>query len=216
VMWSRKLMWAERFRKDERWLDWRKPMVLQSFALKNKVILIVGLGAIGKVLAKKASGMGMVVHAMKRQLNPEDSFPFVAKMWNMEDFKKALGLADFVVPLVPIAVDTIGMFSSEEFRSMKPTALFINTSRGKVVDEDALIQALRERQIAGAALDVFQKEPLPEDSPLWEMENVILTPHIGGNYPEYTMDVYEQFIPNLERYVRGDPLMNEANKELGY
>ena len=216
VMWSRRLLWAERFRQEKRWFDYRKPMILEGFALKKKVLLIIGLGAIGKVLAKKAAAMGMIVYGVKRQPRPEDILPSVAKLWTISELDEALAQADFVVPLIPYTKQNHGFFNRDMFLKMKPTAYFINTSRGLVVDENALIQVLQEKRIAGAVLDVYQEEPLPDDSPLWDLENVVMTPHIGGNYPEYTMDAYEQFVANLERYVQGIPLLNEANKELGY
>jgi len=216
VMWSRRLLWAERFRREKRWFDYRKPMILEGFPLKKKVLLIIGLGAIGKVLAKKAAGMGMIIHAVKKHPRPEDILPNIVKLWTIQELDQALPQADFVVPLIPYTKQNHGFFGHDKFLKMKPTAYIINTSRGLVVDEAALIQVLQEKRIAGAALDVFRNEPLPDDSPLWDMDNVMLTPHIGGNYPEYTVDAYEQFVANLERYVQGDPLLNEANKELGY
>jgi phosphoglycerate dehydrogenase-like enzyme len=216
VMWSRRLLWAERFRQERRWSDYRKPMILEGFALKKKVLLIIGFGAIGKVLARKAAAMGMIIHAVKRHPRPEEALPCTIRLWTIPELDVALPQADFVTLLIPFTPQNRGFFGHDKFLKMKPTAFFMNTSRGLVVDEAALIQALQEKRIAGAALDVFQNEPLPDDSPLWDFDNVILTPHIGGNYPEYTMDAYEQFVANLERYVRGDLLLNEANKELGY
>jgi phosphoglycerate dehydrogenase-like enzyme len=216
ITWSRKLLYAERMRADRQWRDWKSPMIVGSFALKNQVLLIVGLGAIGKTLAKKAFCLGMIVHGIKRQIHPDEYFPDVVKMWNPKHLDEALGQADFVTSLVPYTTETHHMFGEAEFRRMKSSAFFVNTSRGKVVDEAALVAALRENVIAGAALDVFEEEPLPEESPLWDLENVILTPHIGGNYERYTLDVYEQFVANLERYVRGDSLFNEVDKQLGY
>jgi len=216
LMWSRKLLWAERFRQDKRWMDWKKPMILGGQALNDQVLLIVGLGAIGKTLAGKAACLGMVVHGVKRRIPPDEGIPGIVRLWKPEQLHEALSQADFVTSLVPYTGETNRMFGRGEFRRMKPSAFFINSSRGKVVDEAALIQALKEQWIAGAALDVFEREPLPEDSPLWDLENVILTPHIGGNYEQYTIDVYRQFVANLERYVRGEPLMNEIDKQLGY
>jgi D-2-hydroxyacid dehydrogenase (NADP+) len=216
VMWSRRLLWAERFRQKRNWFEYRKPMILEGFPLKKKVLLIIGLGAIGKVLAKKAAGMGMIVHGIKRHTQLEEILPSVTKLWTILELDQALPQADFVVLLIPYTKQNHGFFGMDKFLKMKPTAYFINTSRGLVVDEAALIQVLQEKRIAGAVLDVFQEEPLPIDSPLWNLDNVILTPHIGGNYPEYTIDAYEQFVANLERYVQGIPLLNEANKELGY
>jgi D-2-hydroxyacid dehydrogenase (NADP+) len=216
IMWSRKLLYAERMRADKRWRDWKSPMVMGSFALRKQILLIVGLGAIGKTLATKAACLGMIVHGIKRRIHPEEHFPDVAELWRPEQLHETLGQADFVTSLVPYTPETHHMFGEAEFRRMKSSAFFVNTSRGKVVDETALVTALRENVIAGAALDVFEEEPLPEESPLWDLENVILTPHIGGNYERYTLDVYAQFVENLKRYVRGDPLFNEVDKRLGY
>jgi len=216
LMWSRKLLWVERFRQDKRWMEWKKPMIMGGQALKDQVLLIVGLGAIGKTLARKAAGLGMVVHGVKLHIDPGVHFSGVSKLWKSEELHEALEQADFVTSLVPYTLETNQIFGREAFRKMKSSAFFVNSSRGKVVDEHALIQALQEHWIAGAALDVFENEPLPENSPLWDLENVILTPHIGGNYEQYTMDVYRQFVANLERYVRGEPLLNEIDKQLGY
>ena len=216
VLWSRKLMWAERFKQEHKWFEWRKPMVIQGFPLKDRILLIVGLGAIGRAVAQKAHAMGMQVHAIKRSKIEDEEFPYIAKWWKTDQLHEALSQADFVAPLVPYTEETHGMIDAEFFRHMKPTAFFINTSRGKVVNQMDLIQVLQEERIAGAVLDVYEEEPLPQESLLWELENVVLTPHIAGNYPEYTMDAYAQFVENLERYVKGEPLMNVVDKQLGY
>ncbi len=216
ILWSRKLMWADRFKQERKWHEWRKPMVVQGFPLKDRILLIVGLGAIGRLVAQKAHAMGMQVHAIKRSQIEDEEFPYITKLWKTNQLNEALSHADMVVPLVPYTEETHGMIDAEFFCQMKPTAFFINTSRGKVVNQEDLIRVLQEERIAGAVLDVYEEEPLPVESPLWEMDNVVLTPHIAGNYPEYTMDVYTQFVENLERYVKGEPLMNVVDKHLGY
>ncbi len=216
ILWSRKLMWADRFKRERKWFEWRKPMVVQGFPLKDRILLIVGLGAIGRAVAQKAHAMGMRVHAIKRSPIEDEKFPYIAKWWKTDQLHEALSHADMVAPLVPYTKETHGMIDAEFFHHMKPTAFFINTSRGKVVNQGDLIQVLQEKSITGAMLDVYEDEPLPLESPLWELDNVVLTPHIAGNFPEYTMDAFAQFVENLERYVKGEPLLNVVDKQLGY
>jgi phosphoglycerate dehydrogenase-like enzyme len=216
ILWSRKLMWADRFKQERKWFEWRKPMVIQGFPVRDRILLIVGLGAIGRAVAQKAHAMGMQVHGIKRSPIEGEGFPYISKWWKTDQLHEALSHADIVAPLVPYTKETHGMIDAEFFRHMKSSAFFINTSRGKVVNQADLIHVLQEKRIAGAVLDVYEEEPLPQDSPLWELDNVILTPHIAGNFPEYTMDTYAQFVENLERYVKDEPLMNVVDKQLGY
>jgi phosphoglycerate dehydrogenase-like enzyme len=124
--------------------------------------------------------------------------------------------ADFVVLVVPLTRETQGLIGERELRAMKPTAYLINVGRGGLLQEDALIQALRERWIAGAGLDVFETEPLPEDSPLWEMDNAIITSHYAGLTPHYTERALAIFLDNLQRYRAGERLRNVVNKKLAY
>jgi phosphoglycerate dehydrogenase-like enzyme len=124
--------------------------------------------------------------------------------------------ADFVVLTVPLTRETQGMIGENELKRMKQTAYLINIGRGGTVDESALINALRNDWIAGAGLDVFETEPLPEDSPLWEMENVIITAHYAGMTPHYNERALSIFLGNLKRYISDEPLFNVVNKELMY
>jgi phosphoglycerate dehydrogenase-like enzyme len=120
------------------------------------------------------------------------------------------------VVIVPLTSETRGMIGERELRAMKPTAYLVNVGRGGIVDERALIQALEEGWIAGAGLDVFGTEPLPEDSPLWKMENVIITSHYAGITPVYDERAMAIFLDNLRRYRAGEPLRNVVDKRLGY
>jgi phosphoglycerate dehydrogenase-like enzyme len=116
----------------------------------------------------------------------------------------------------PLTPETRGMIGEKELRSMKKTAHIINIARGSIIREDVLIKALQEGWIAGAGLDVFEKEPLPPDSPLWDMENVIITGHFAGSTPFYFHRVLEIFLENLKRYRSGEPLINVVDKQRGY
>ena len=133
-----------------------------------------------------------------------------------ERLAEALPEADFIVLTVPLTPDTRHMIGERELRLMKPTALIVNIGRGGTIDEAALIRALAEGWIAGAGLDVFEKEPLPPDSPLWRMENVIITAHYAGATPHYSERALAIFLDNLRRYKTGEPLRNVVDKTLGY
>jgi phosphoglycerate dehydrogenase-like enzyme len=124
--------------------------------------------------------------------------------------------SDAVVVALPLTPQTRGLIGERELQMMKPTAWFINVGRGPIVHETALIQALRAGRIAGAALDVFEHEPLRSDSPLYELENVILTPHVSGASPRYMDRAVPLFCENLARYLRGTPLRNLVDPERGY
>ena len=127
-----------------------------------------------------------------------------------------LPVADFVVNTLPLTAETEGLIGEAELRAMKPTAYIVNIGRGATMDEDALVLALREGWIAGAGLDVFTTEPLPPESPLWKMENVIVSPHYAGQTERYDERAVAIFLDNLSRYLRGEALVNVVDKRLGY
>jgi phosphoglycerate dehydrogenase-like enzyme len=127
-----------------------------------------------------------------------------------------LPLADHVVNILPATRETVGLFGAAEFGVMKKTALYVNVGRGATTDEAALIEALRTNRIAGALLDVMKTEPLPADSPLWDLPNVLFTGHYAGAHPEYGQLALEVALDNLGRYVRGDTLVNVVDKQAGY
>ena len=183
-------------------------------SLAGATLGIVGLGAIGSALAQRARALGMRVLAVRR--HPAAAPAVAHEEWPVARLPELLAQSDFVVVVAPHTRETERMFGAAEFAGMKPGARFINLGRGALVDEAALIDALRSGRLAGASLDVFEEEPLPSGSPLWEFPQVILTPHVSGLGPRYWERAMEQFIDNLRRYVAGRPLVNVVDKQAGY
>jgi phosphoglycerate dehydrogenase-like enzyme len=184
------------------------------FELAGKTLLLVGVGAIGRRTAQICHGLGLRVVGIRR--HPERSVPGIERMDGMDRLIERLPEADFVVLTVPLTTETHHMMSAPQFAAMKPSAYLINIGRGSTVDEAALIAALRAGRLAGAGLDVTETEPLPADSPLWQMENVIITAHYSGVTPAYHPRAMSIFLDNLRRYVNGQPLRNVVDKRLGY
>lgn len=177
--------------------------------LGGKTILIVGLGRIGKRLARLAKAFDMHVIGTKRTSDVE--IDNVDTVYSSDQFKTVVAIADFVALTCPLTAETEGLVDADVLASMKPSSYLINMSRGAVVDETALIDALQNGQIAGAGLDVFAEEPLPQDSPLWEMENVIVTPHSAGETQRYEDNVIDILLENLSRLERGEnQLVNQV------
>jgi phosphoglycerate dehydrogenase-like enzyme len=184
------------------------------FELAGKTMLLAGVGAIGERTAKLATALGMRVLGMRR--DPAAGAPGVEAMFGPDQLLELLPEADFVVLTVPLTHETQGMIGERELRAMKPTAYIVNIGRGGTIQERVLIRALEEKWIAGAGLDVFETEPLPDDSPLWAMENVIITSHYAGLTPRYHERAMEIFLDNLQRYQAHEPLRNVVDKKLGY
>jgi phosphoglycerate dehydrogenase-like enzyme len=184
--------------------------------LPDSTLGIVGLGGIGYGVAQRAAPHGMRILAVDPRR--EDKPPEVAELWRPDRLDDLLAQSDFVAVCAPETPETRGLFDAARFSRMKPTAFFINVGRGRVVKLADLTEALRRQQIAGAALDVFEIEPLPADHPLWEMENVIITPHVAGIVPGDLHDRrrLEVLTENLRRFVAGQPLMNVVDKAKGY
>jgi phosphoglycerate dehydrogenase-like enzyme len=182
--------------------------------LCGSTLLLIGVGAIGQRTAQVASALGMRVLGIRR--NPEQAVPGVEAMYGPEQLLSVLPEADFVALTVPLTPETKGMIGEPELRAMKPEAYLLNIGRGGTIQEDILVQALREGWIAGAGLDVFESEPLPSYSPLWQMRNVIITPHYAGLTPHYEQRALGIFFDNLARYVAGEPLTNVVDKDLVY
>ncbi|MGH7599875.1 MAG: D-2-hydroxyacid dehydrogenase [bacterium] len=195
---------------------WRQKEIIKGRSpLTGKTVGILGIGAIGMEIAKWCAAVGLQVIGLRR--HPDLPKPeHVAEIFSPTQIGEFLGRADFIVLALPLTAETRGLLSAERLRAMKPGAYFINIGRGDLVDEQTLLELLQERKIAGAVLDVFQTEPLPEDHPFWRLENVFVTPHISGNFVEYVDRVGEQFAENLARYVRGEPLLNVFDKEREY
>ncbi len=193
---------------------WSYPEKDNLFELAGKTLLLVGVGGIGAHLATVATALGMRVVGVRR--NPALSAPGVAQMVGPDRLLALLPEADFVVLTVPLTTETGALFGARELRAMRPTAYLINIGRGAVLQETALVQALHAGWLAGAGLDVFETEPLPQESPLWAMDNVIITGHYAGHSPHYDARAFETFLDNLRRYRAGKPLVNVVDKMLGY
>lgn len=181
--------------------------------IHEKTIGIVGLGSIGREIAKKAKGLGMEVVATKQEMTTEI---FVDKLYKPEQLHEMLAVCDFVVVALPLTEKTAGLFTLEEFKAMKPTAYFFNIARGAIVREADLTIALQLGIIKGAGLDVFEAEPLPADSPLWAMDNVIVTPHLAAISPSYLDRAVKLFVDNLTRYTQNREMFNIIDKTKGY
>lgn len=195
---------------------WRqKEMIKGRLAVAGKTVGIAGVGAIGTEIAKWCSALGMHVIGLRRDATlpkPE----YVSEIFSNQQTVEFLQRSDFVVLALPLTAETRGWLSAERLAAMKAGAHLINIGRGDLVDEAALVERLRGRKLAGAVLDVFQTEPLPEDHPFWHMNNVLVTPHISGNFEDYVDRIGEQFAENLARFVRGEALFNVVDKARGY
>ena len=181
--------------------------------LHGQTLGLLGLGAIGRAVARIAKAMGMRVFGVSYHGKP---VPECDETHPVAQLDELLPRMDVLVLLLPAAPETTGLLSAARIAKLPRHALVVNAGRGSAIDEPALIAALRDGRIAGAGLDVFAKEPLPPDSPLYGLPNVVLTPHIGGNRPDYAERAFEIFVGNLERWVRGEPLRNVVERERGY
>ena len=196
------------------WTQWE--VAKQMVQLKGKTIGIIGFGSLGKAIAKKAKAFDMKVIATRRLQKKVEHKKTVDELIPVSNLSHLLKNSDFVVIACPLTPVTKNMIGKRELSEMKSTAFIINIARGEIINETALIKALQNKTIAGAALDVFEKEPLPKESPLFALDNVFLSPHISGNFPEYQHDVMVQFADNLNRYLAGKDLKNRVCKKRLY
>lgn len=194
--------------------DQRMPIRNASWELVDLTMGIVGLGGTGRELAVRANAFGMRVVAV----DPEnvDVPACVAACWKMDRFHRLLTVSDVVAVCAPLTPDTRGLFDERAFRSMKSSALLINVTRGGIMDDAALVAALMCKQIAGAGLDVTPVEPLPPEHPLWQLDNVLITPHTAGGSPNRQDRIVNLFCENLKRLVAGRPLLSIIDKSKGY
>ena len=183
--------------------------------LSGKTVGILGLGRIGTEIAEKSKCLGMRVIATKRHVNRPVS-TCIDQLIPSTDLNQLLAESDFVVLSLPLTEETRGMIGESQLKNMKRTGYLINVSRGKIVQENKLIEALKKGWIAGAGLDTFESEPLPEKSELWGFNNVIITPHIAGQTPFYMERLTNIFCENLDRFIHKKPLINVVDKVLGY
>jgi phosphoglycerate dehydrogenase-like enzyme len=227
LAWSRRLPKMLYYQQRREWPQGRWAL-FASQELRGATLGIVGYGSIGREVGRIGKCFGMRVVAAKRSVNeardtgyklpgtgdPEAQMP--DRIYPPERLREMLAECDFVVISLPLTSETRGLIGEEELQAMKPTAYLVNVSRGGIVNEPALIKALQEGWIAGAGLDVFEMEPLPPDSPLYDLDNVILSPHVAGFSPHYDERASDLFAENLRRYLAGEELLNLVDKKAGY
>jgi phosphoglycerate dehydrogenase-like enzyme len=194
---------------------WEKPPQAGFRMLRGRAMGLVGLGAIGTAVAERAAALGMDVIAVRRRLR-EPRPACVSAVYPPSELATMLGLADVVVLTAPLTDDTRGLIGTAELRQMRPDGVLINVARGKLVREDELQAELSRGTIAGAALDVFQHEPLSSESRLWDLPNVVITPHTSAFRDDYWTLAVDLFTANLRRFERGETLANVVDKEAGY
>jgi len=177
------------------WESWASPV------LCGKKVGILGVGAIGQSIAEKCKAFQMTVLGVDPYPRVTDA---VDEFFGPDSLHLVMSVVDYLICVLPSTPVTRNMLDAEAFSKMKRTAFFINLGRGDVVDEDALVQILKDRKIAGAALDAFRQEPLPQEHPFWGMDNVIITPHVGGKSDIYVRQAVEIFQKNLRRFLGGE------------
>ncbi len=195
--------------------------------LRGSTLGILGYGSIGREVGRLGKAFGMRVlalrrspgqaekgYAVKRTGDPEGAIP--ERFFLPAELHEMLPECDYVVISLPLTPETRHFIGEAELKAMKPSAYLVNIARGPIVDEQALVRALRDGWIAGAGLDVFEREPLPDDSPLWTMENALISPHVAGFTPRYDERAIALFAENLDRYLSGQPLLNLVDKVKGY
>jgi glyoxylate/hydroxypyruvate reductase len=207
LMFAKNYVWMERDKKAKRWERY------SGEELTGKTLAIVGIGRVGQEVARHGKKMDMRVTGMRRSEAP---VPDVEKLFDRADLHAMLREADFLVLAAPHTPETEGIIGEAELAVLKPSAVLINIGRGALVDEDALIRALQEKRLAGAALDVLREEPPPPDSPLWDMPNVILSPHSASTVTQENARITDIFCDNLRRYLDGEPLRNVLDKKKLY
>jgi len=187
--------------------NWYTPDYERPFTVENERLCVVGLGTIGQGIAERGDALGMDVVGVRRSDEP---VPGVSKIFDPADLHDAIADARFVALALPHTPETEGMIGDAEFDVMRDDAYLVNVARGPLVDEDALVDALERDAIAGAGLDVFETEPLPDDSPLWDFEEVIISPHKGSATNRYHLDIADLVTENVERYQTGETLRNRV------
>jgi len=210
--------WPEMVRLQDRHIWPRKPnwYNLRARELAGQTLGIVGLGSIGRRIAQLGRAFGMTVLGMRRSVASGEKDADVDQLYALGQLHELLSRSDYVVLATPLTAETEKMIGAPELKAMRPNAYLVNIARGRVIDEPLLIRALKEGWIAGAGLDVTVEEPLPPDSPLFSMPNVILTPHIAGVSDNYDQRLTALFAENLRRYRAGEPLLNRYDSTRGY
>ncbi|HEX4224842.1 MAG TPA: D-2-hydroxyacid dehydrogenase [Pseudonocardiaceae bacterium] len=196
---------------DQRARRWRHR---ETERIADRNVLVIGTGPIGRATARLLRAAGMRVEGLGRRGVPDD--PDFGTVYGMPALTERLGQADFVVAVAPLTEQTTGMFNRDTLAAMRPSARLINVGRGQLVVTDDLVKAVEDGTIAGAALDVFETEPLGESSPLWSLPNILLSPHMSGDAIGWRAALAELFVANFRRWRAGEPLHNVVDKQLGY
>jgi len=208
LMLVRRLNVAYRQQVEHQWASIGQPGVLQGMALG-----VVGAGAIGRRVAELGVAFGMRVLGMRTHAGP---LPPFAAMFTPEQKAEMFAQCDVLMLTLPLTPQTVGFIGAQEFVLMKPGTLLFNIGRGRLIDTNALLNALHDGTLGGAGLDVTEPEPLPPDHPLWQEPNVVITPHYAGLHPGYADHAAAVFLDNLRRYLAGEPLRNVVDKDAGY
>ncbi|MDT0630442.1 D-2-hydroxyacid dehydrogenase [Rubrivirga sp. S365] len=194
---------------------WNPDAAEGTFELEGRRVVLLGVGEIGARVARLASAFGMFVTAVQHHADGSD-VPGVDRTVTNDGLLDVLPETDVLVMSLPLTDATRGMVGAGAFAALPARAVLVNVGRGETVDQGALVAALESGRLAAAGLDVFEDEPLPDDSPLWAMENVVVTPHVAGQAPHYADRALAIFLDNLGRYRRGQPLANAVDLEAGY
>lgn len=209
------------FKKLRRLIDSQRARRWDTFHVRRadgRVMGIVGYGEVGRECALLAKGLGMKIYAVRRHPERSANDSVLDRIFAQVQLQEMLAQIDVLVCAAPLTADSRHMIGARQFEAMKPTAIVINVGRGPVIDEVALVRALQSGQIAGASLDVFEQEPLPESSPLWNMDNVLISPHCTDRTedPDWLESSVSAFVANFQRYLRGEALENVVDKNAGY
>jgi phosphoglycerate dehydrogenase-like enzyme len=192
---------------------WR---LVHGTPLNGRTLGIVGFGAIGAAAARRAKVLGMRVAALRRRPELSTSDDLVDAVYGPDRLLDLMAASDYVLTAAPLTPATRGLIGENAIAAMKPAAVIVNVGRGAVIDEPALIRALQSRRIRGAALDVFEVEPLPSGHPFWSMSNVLLSPHTADRIEGFLDPAFDCFFENLERFRKGETLVNVVDKHAGY
>lgn len=185
-----------------------------SEPVAGKRVLVVGVGSVGHAIGRTCSAVGMTVRGVGSEPRPGDEV--FGRVLGPDGLVEACRWADYVVDVLPATPTTSRLFDEDVFAAMRPSTRFVNVGRGSTVDQSALVRAIQQGRLAGAALDVFEEEPLPEDSPLWDLPNVIVSPHASADVAGWREQLVELFVENLQRYLSGRPMKNVVDKDRGY
>jgi len=208
LMETKRFIESWEFQRDRHWQYRLNPM------LSGQRAMIVGVGSVGRKIATILKAVGVHITGVGRRARTHD--PVFERIVGQSDLLQAVSEVDWVIGVLPATPSTENVFNQALFTAMAPSARFVNVGRGSAVDEPALIRALENGDIAGAMLDVFREEPLPESASLWQIPNLVISPHMSGDYTGFHRDMVHQFVDNLSNYRYGAELFNVVDKRLGF